>query len=394
MLGSFSRACHDVLARSLGREPPTGGDAEERVEDDEHERGDEEAAAEAGRGDHHEAPDHGQRGVPGLGERPVGPAPERFDGHVAAAGRELVGEPERGSALGIAAGAPTLEPLEALGCVERLHGASMMPWGPIGYNAGVSGYAEDELVDVAEEAARAAAAELMPRFGERASGVQAKSTPTDLVSDADVAAEEAIRVVLGARRAGDAILGEEGGASGDGDMVWVVDPLDGTINYLFGIPAFAVSVAVEDGDGAVAGVVLDPVRDECFAATRSGDAMLNGAAVAGSSREDLATAMVATGFGYDAAVRERQAAVLARVLPRVRDIRRVGAAALDLAWCACGRFDAYYERGVQRWDVAAGNLICRRAGLEVRELPASGVDAAGVVAGPRRLAEELVRLVA
>lgn len=269
----------------------------------------------------------------------------------------------------------------------------MMAPGPIGYNAGVTADDEDGLLGVAEAAARAAAAELMARFGGRASGVQAKSTPTDLVSDADVAAEEAIRRELGMRRPDDAILGEEGGVSGEGELLWVVDPLDGTINYLFGIPAFAVSVAVEDGGGAVAGVVLDPVRDECFTATRSGAARLNGDPVRGSARRELATAMVATGFGYDAAVRERQAAVLARVLPRVRDIRRVGAAALDLAWCACGRFDAYYERGVQRWDVAAGTLICRRAGLQVRQLADNGVDASGVVAGPEGLIQELAGLV-
>src|SRR5205807_6291231 len=126
------------------------------------------------------------------------------------------------------------------------------------------------------------------------------------------------------------------------------------VNFLFGIPAFAVSVACEDDRGALAGVVLDVVRDECFTATRSGAAVLDGQPIRGSARNELATAMVATGFGYEASVRERQAAVVARVLPQVRDIRRVGAAALDLAWCSCGRFDAYYERGVKPWDIAAG----------------------------------------
>src|SRR5436309_8457654 len=131
---------------------------------------------------------------------------------------------------------------------------------------------ERELLDVAHEAARAAAAELRPRFGHRQQGVRSKSTPTDLVSDADVAAETAIRAVLERRRPGDSVLGEEGGATGDGDLRWVVDPLDGTINFLFGIPAFAVSVACEDAGGPLAGVVLDPVRGECFTATRSGEA--------------------------------------------------------------------------------------------------------------------------
>jgi myo-inositol-1(or 4)-monophosphatase len=252
---------------------------------------------------------------------------------------------------------------------------------------------QDELLAVAIEAARAAADELTDRFGRRQDGVRSKSSPTDLVSDADVAAESAIRSVLGRRRPGDAVLGEEGGATGDGELRWIVDPLDGTINFLFGIPAFAVSVACEDADGGLAGVVLDPVRGECFAATRSGPAELNGSVLSASSGDDLATAMVATGFGYDSAVRARQAAVVARVLPRVRDIRRVGAAALDLAWCACGRFDAYYERGVKKWDVAAGTLLASRAGLAVRELPQSGADAWGIAVARAGLIEELVTLV-
>ncbi|HEY1522933.1 MAG TPA: inositol monophosphatase family protein [Solirubrobacteraceae bacterium] len=255
---------------------------------------------------------------------------------------------------------------------------------------------EQELLTVAHEAAQAAAAELLPRFGARAEGVQAKSTPTDLVSEADVAAERAIREVLRRRRPADAVLGEEGGASGgEGDrgLRWVVDPLDGTINFLFGIPAFGVSLACEEGDAKLAGMVLDPVRDECFAATRSTPATLNGQAIRASGRDKLARALVATGFGYDAGVRSRQAAVVSRVLPRVRDIRRVGAAALDLCWCACGRFDAYYERGVQPWDVAAGSLIAAQAGLEVRELPASADDAAGIVVAPAAIIDELFELV-
>jgi myo-inositol-1(or 4)-monophosphatase len=253
---------------------------------------------------------------------------------------------------------------------------------------------EQELLSIARDAAHAAAEELRSRFGEVAEGVHSKSTPTDLASEADLAAESAIRRLLGDRRPNDAILGEEEGATGEGEPRWVVDPLDGTINYLFGIPAFAVSVACEDRDGALAGVVLDPVRGECFEATRSGRPMLNGTPITGSSRRDLSTAMVATGFGYDADVRARQAEVLARVLPRARDIRRFGAAALDLAWCACGRWDAYYERGIKPWDVAAGVLLCRRAGLEVRPLPASGEDAAGLVVAAGGLIDELFELVA
>jgi myo-inositol-1(or 4)-monophosphatase len=257
----------------------------------------------------------------------------------------------------------------------------------------VSETGEQELLQVAIEAAWAGAAALMTHFGGRASGVHAKSTPTDLVSDADVAAEAAIREALARRRPGDSILGEEGGASGEGDLLWVVDPLDGTINYLYGIPAFAVSVACEDAAGAIVGVVLDPLREECFTAVRDSPALLGGSVIEASATSDLATAMVATGFGYDSAVRARQAEVVGRVLPAVRDIRRVGAAALDLAWCACGRFDAYYERGVQRWDIAAGSLIARQAGLVVRELPARGEELLGVLVAPAGIVEELAALV-
>ena len=253
---------------------------------------------------------------------------------------------------------------------------------------------EEELLAVAREAAESAATELGRRFGRGAEGVRAKSTPTDLASEADVVAEAAIREVLGDRRPQDAILGEEEGATGSGELRWLVDPLDGTVNFLFGIPAFAVSVACEDASGAIAGVVLDPARDERFEAIRAGEATLNGSVIEGSDRSDLATAMVATGFAYDAARRARQAEVVARVLPRARDIRRFGAAALDLAWCACGRFDAYYERGVKPWDIAAGRLICARAGLEVRELAALDEDPAGIVAAPRGFMEELFALVA
>jgi myo-inositol-1(or 4)-monophosphatase len=248
------------------------------------------------------------------------------------------------------------------------------------------GELQDELLAVAHEAARAAAWELLQRFGHSLEGIRAKSSPTDLVSEADLAAEAAIRRVLAQRRPDDAILGEEGGATGDGELRWVIDPLDGTTNFLFGVPQFAVSVACEDRSGALVGVVLDPMRSETFAAVRSGEATLNGKAISGSLREDLSTALVATGFAYDASVRGRQAGVLSRLLPAVRDIRRAGAAALDLAWCACGRYDGYFERGLQPWDVAAGALIAARAGLSVRELPAvEGLPSGLAVAAPALL---------
>src|SRR6185312_9886810 len=226
-------------------------------------------------------------------------------------------------------------------------------------------------------------------------GFGTKTTATDPVSDADRAAETAIRRVLAAHRPGDAILGEEGGeTAGDGGVRWIVDPLDGTVNYLFRYPQWSVSVAAEDADGTIAGVVLDVLRDEQLSAARSGSLLLDGAAVAGRPRAaTLDLALVATGFAYDAAVRARQAEVLQRVLPRVRDVRRGGSAALDLAWTALGRCDAYWERGVKTWDVAAGALLCARAGLELHELaPADGMPA-GLLAAPPAFAGELLALV-
>jgi myo-inositol-1(or 4)-monophosphatase len=252
---------------------------------------------------------------------------------------------------------------------------------------------ERELLDIAVEAARAAGAELLSRW-RRPLTVDTKSTPTDPVTEADLAAEKAIRAVLARARPDDSILGEEGGATGDGELRWVVDPLDGTVNYLYGLPTFAVSVAVEDADGALAGAVLDPVADELFTATRSGAPMSNGKPIAASLCGELNRALIGTGFGYEPEVRALQAAVATRVIPAARDIRRAGAAALDMCACASGRLDAYYERGVKAWDIAAGSVICERAGLVVRTLEPEGLLPSGVVVASPALIDELTRLVA
>jgi myo-inositol-1(or 4)-monophosphatase len=248
----------------------------------------------------------------------------------------------------------------------------------------------DALLDVAVECARTAGALLLERFGtERV--LATKSTSTDLVSAADLAAEAAIREILARRAPDDAIMGEEGDDTpGTSGRRWVVDPLDGTVNFLYALPQWCVSVACE----GLAGAVYDPVLDELFTATADGPAQLNGVDLKPAPPEDLGHALVATGFGYDTRRRTLQAEVVSRVVPAARDIRRGGAAALDLAWAAAGRLDAYYERGLNLWDIAAGELICARAGLVVERLEPSGELPWGVLVAHAGFADDLRALVA
>ncbi len=248
-----------------------------------------------------------------------------------------------------------------------------------------------QLLGIAELAAHAAAAELMPRFARGAVGVTSKSTTTDLVSEADLAAERTIREVLARERPDDAILGEEGDDTpGTTGLRWVVDPLDGTTNYLFGHPQWCVSVACEGH----AGVVLDPLRDELWSVAVGEPPSCNGVPLApAAARTELGEALVGTGFGYAADVRRAQGALAASVLPAVRDIRRAGSAALDLAWTAAGRLDAYYEHGVQPWDIAAGVLLCEAAGLRVAHLRGGDGLPPGILAAPEGLFAALLALV-
>jgi myo-inositol-1(or 4)-monophosphatase len=252
-----------------------------------------------------------------------------------------------------------------------------------------------ELVLLAEAIARETGAQLRDAFEGPELRVSEKSSPTDLVSEADEAAERLIRARIETARPGDGVLGEEeGDHAGTTGVRWIVDPLDGTTNFLFGIPQWGVSIACEDEDGALAGVVYDPMRDELWSAERDGRALLDGRPVQPSTRRDLATSLVATGFGYDAEVRRAQAVVAARVLPEVRDLRRLGSAALDLAWTAAGRYDAFYEHGLNPWDIAAGALIGERAGLERHALAPVGPSAPGVLLAPPALVDPLLALLA
>jgi myo-inositol-1(or 4)-monophosphatase len=205
-----------------------------------------------------------------------------------------------------------------------------------------------------------------------------------MVTDADRSAEALIAEGIRSERPDDSILGEETGEEfGPSGLRWVVDPLDGTTNFLFGVPHWAVSIACEDARGAFAGVVFDPLRDELFSARRDGGATMNGEPIAVSQADDLSRALIGTGFSYRPEERAAAAALLPRVLPEVRDIRRAGAASLDLVWVAAGRLDGFYESGLAPWDRAAGSLIAAEAGARVAAMPALGESGDGVItAGP------------
>jgi myo-inositol-1(or 4)-monophosphatase len=262
---------------------------------------------------------------------------------------------------------------------RRFCTARSRPRGAFEYTRGVSA---DGLLELALAAAHDAGSLLLERFGGPASGVESKSSTTDMVSDADRAAERLLLERITAARPDDGLVGEEGGrVGGSSGLVWVVDPLDGTTNYLFGYPVWSVSIACEDQHGGVVAVVHDPSRGETFAAERGGGTTLNGRPVRTRAARGLDRALVGTGFAYAPADREFQAAVLARVLPRVRDVRRGGSAALDLAWVACGRLDGFYEWGIKHWDRAAGMLLVSEAGGGVSVFePGGGLEPCVVAA--------------
>lgn len=248
-------------------------------------------------------------------------------------------------------------------------------------------------VRVAIDAARTAATVLLAGRTSRTSGLQTKSSRTDPVLAADRAAEAAVVRVLRAAYPDDAIVAEEGsGGAGTSGRRWYVDPLDGTVNYLYGIPQFAVAIACEDAEGLLAAVVLDPSRDELFSAARGAGAWLGPDRLAASRATELATSLVATGFAYLADARAEQARVLLHVLPRVRDVRRFGSAQLDLAWVAAGRFDGYFESVDEPWDWKAGALLVREAGGRVSELPHARPGEPRIVASASAIHDDLVSL--
>jgi myo-inositol-1(or 4)-monophosphatase len=190
-----------------------------------------------------------------------------------------------------------------------------------------------------------------------------KSSATDLVTAYDRAAEALVVAGLRDARPDDAVVGEEGtDRTGTSGLAWYVDPIDGTTNFVYDLPLWSTSIAVGDAEGMLAGAVYVPALGELFAASRGGGATLNDRPIACSDRDELALALVATGFAYDAGRRREQAAVVGGLIDRVRDIRRLGSAAIDLCYVAAGRYDAYFETGLNAWDAAAGELIAREAG--------------------------------
>jgi myo-inositol-1(or 4)-monophosphatase len=225
-----------------------------------------------------------------------------------------------------------------------------------------------DLEELAVELATGAAAEVH-RHLDDAGSVSAKSTATDLVTAADQRVEAWLRAQLAQRRPDDAVLGEEaGGQDGTSTVRWLLDPIDGTVNFVLGLPQFAVSVAVEVAGQVVAGAVCNPMSGETFRARSGGGAWLGATRLSGPRDVPLARAVVGTGFGYEAERRRAQAAVVAELLPRVADIRRLGAASLDLCAVAAGRLDAYFEAGLNPWDYGAGGLIAAEAGCVVTGL--------------------------
>jgi myo-inositol-1(or 4)-monophosphatase len=255
----------------------------------------------------------------------------------------------------------------------------------------------DELAGIAAAAA-AAAADLIHRRRPRDLGISVKSSATDMVTEMDTAAERVIRSIISGHRPQDRVVGEEGGgeeaAEDDAAVTWWVDPIDGTTNYVYDHPGYNVSIAASAGGRTLVAVVADPTHGRTYRATAGGGAYCNRSRLVLGPAAPLAQSLVATGFAYDPERRARQGQVVAGVLPRVRDIRRNGAAALELCSVAAGRVDAYYEVGLGPWDLAAGALIASEAGARLGAIDGGELHPGSVlVAHPDRF-DEFVELLA
>jgi myo-inositol-1(or 4)-monophosphatase len=258
-----------------------------------------------------------------------------------------------------------------------------------------------ELLDLARRTAIAAGELAARRRREGVEVADTKSTPIDIVTLADRETETLIRGLLAEARPNDGFLGEESGSGGGtSGLTWIVDPIDGTVNYLYDIPQWAVSIAVVEGDPepsswtALAGAVVNPVLGEVYTAQKGGGAFAGGRQLHVNEGIELDRALVGTGFAYSLDAREPQLDIFGRLIRTVRDVRRIGAASLDLCNVASGRLDAYYERGLQHWDHAAGALIAREAGARVSGLNGDREGHELTIAAAPALAVALERLIA
>lgn len=259
----------------------------------------------------------------------------------------------------------------------------------------------NDLLRLAETLARRAGDHALHgrRSGELS--VDTKSTVTDIVTRYDRECEAMIVGAITNDRPDDAIVGEEGASTGGTSGVeWHVDPIDGTVNYFYGLPTWSVSIGARDADGPLVGAVFVPVLDEMFTAVRGQGARLNGSPISPRPVTDLSQSLLATGFAYDTPTRVRQGSIVSRLTGDVRDIRRLGAASVDMCFVACGRLDAYFEAGLHSWDVMAARLVVTEAGGTVSALDggparddeviasASGIHSAVVAMYARALAQE------
>jgi myo-inositol-1(or 4)-monophosphatase len=223
-----------------------------------------------------------------------------------------------------------------------------------------------------------------------------KTAPEDIVTAADRESEDLIRGRIAQARPGDGFFGEESEATASSSgLTWIVDPIDGTVNYLYGIPAYAVSVAVVEGDPdpntwrALASAVVNPASGELYSASAGGGSFLGNSRLKVATGKQLSLALVGTGFSYDSRRRGLQAEAVSMLIPRVRDIRRIGSAALDLCSVASGRLDAYYEKGLKPWDHAGGALVAAEAGVKVAGLHGAAASRALTIAAEPGLFAQL-----
>lgn len=253
-----------------------------------------------------------------------------------------------------------------------------------------------ELLALARDISLRAGALIKQRRHEGVEVAETKSAPEDIVTHADQESEALIRSLLAEARPNDGFFGEESDAtSGSSGLTWVVDPIDGTVNYLYGIPAYAVSIAVVQGEAdpntwsALAAAVYNPAADELFTAEAGAGAFLGERRLRIATGVQLPLALVGTGFSYSSARRRKQAAVVQGLIGQVRDIRRIGAASLDLCGVAAGRIDAYYEKGLKPWDHAAGALVAQEAGARVQGLNGVAASNALTIAAEPGLFDQL-----